>query len=356
MVSRNLLITFFFTTLCFLTSCESEVNDEQTRIVVLKVLSPANESQFIEGENFELTLDILKNNPEAVLQVSLNNKKILEKRGVRTSEKLTIESKNIRLGFNELQIKLKGFDNQTHIENRKVIVFTKTEPEILVPVIKNSFPHNPNHYTQGYEFEGGRLFEGTGQLGQSLISEILLNSGEVFRKIDNDPNIFGEGITILNNEIYQLTWQNRVCFVYNLQDFTKKKEFKYDGEGWGLANDGKVLFMSNGSSRITVRDVNSFDVLRTFDVFSNRQEIRALNELEYVDGFLYANVYQQNYIVKIDPKDGRVVGLIDCEQLVKEGKGNGDVLNGIAYNSKNSKFYLTGKNWEKVFEVDLQKK
>lgn len=356
MVSRNLLITFFFTTLCFLTSCESEVNDEQTRIVVLKVLSPANESQFIEGENFELTLDILKNNPEAVLHVSLNNKKILEKRGVRTSEKLTIESKNIRLGFNELQIKLKGFDNQTHIENRKVIVFTKTEPEILVPVIKNSFPHNPNHYTQGYEFEGGRLFEGTGQLGQSIISEILLNSGEVFRKIDNDPNIFGEGITILNNEIYQLTWQNRVCFVYNLQDFTKKKEFKYDGEGWGLANDGKVLFMSNGSSRITVRDVNSFDVLRTFDVFSNRQEIRALNELEYVDGFLYANVYQQNYIVKIDPKDGRVVGLIDCEQLVKEGKGNGDVLNGIAYNSKNSKFYLTGKNWEKVFEVDLQKK
>jgi glutamine cyclotransferase len=356
MVPRYLLLASYFTTLFFLAGCESDVKDEQTRMVVLKVVSPANEAQFIEGQNFELTLDILKDNQNAILHVFLNDNKILEKRGVRASEKLTIESKNIHLGFNELQIKLIDYDNQTHIEKRKIIVFTKTEPEILVPVIKNSFPHNPNHYTQGYEFEGGRLFEGTGQLGQSIISEILLNSGEVVRKKENDPNIFGEGITILNNEIYQLTWQNRVCYVYNLQDFSKKKEFKYDGEGWGLANDGKVLYMSNGSSRITVRDAYSFDILRTFDVFSNRQEIRALNELEYVDGFLYANVYQQNYIAKIDPKDGRVVGLIDCEQLVNEGKGNGDVLNGIAYNSKNSKFYLTGKNWEKVFEVDLQKK
>lgn len=334
--------------------CGDSTDDIDTRIVVLKVLSPNKDAQQIEGQAVEVSLDIKENNPDATLAIFVNGLEVLKKKGVTTNETFSISPDNIKLGFNEIEISLDGFDGKKHSDKRKIIVFANTTPDIFIPEIQQTFPHNPKHYTQGYEFSNGRLYEGTGQLGQSMLAEINLKTGDAIRKVENESNIFGEGITILNDEVFQLTWQSKICYVYDLKDFSTKRLFSYDGEGWGLANDGEVLYMSNGSSSITVRDPKTFDIIRGFDVFSNRQEYRALNELEFVDGYLFANVYTQNYIIKIDPKDGRVVGIIDCDELVKIGKGKGEVLNGIAY--QNKKFYITGKYWDKVFEVVLKLK
>lgn len=343
-----------FSVVFAIVSCNGDSDDSETRMVVLKILSPKNNSQFIEGQFIDMVLDISQPNSDAFLSVLVNGNLVYEKKGVSTEEKIALKQESISLGYNDIEVKLEGFNETNYTEKRRVVVFANSTPDIYLPVIQKTLPHNAKHYTQGYEFFANRLFEGTGQLGESMVAEINLNTGDALRKVPNEPNVFGEGITILNGEIFQLTWQSRICYVYNLADFTKKKQFSYDGEGWGLANDGKVLYMSNGSSTIFVRNPENFEVIRTFDVFSNRQEYRALNELEYVDGFLYANVYQQNYILKIDPKDGRVVGLIDCDELVKTGKGSGDVLNGIAFNKTNNRFYITGKYWDKVFEVILQ--
>ena len=356
MISKLSIYLFLGVFLCTFASCDDAVDEVETRMVVLKIESPNKDAQLIEGQQFDLQLDIIENNANARLTVLLNAAKILDKKGVSTNEKLTISPEQLKLGYNEIEVIIEGFDDTKHSELRNVIVFSKTQPEVFIPVVQKTYPHNANHYTQGYEFLGNRLFEGTGQKGQSKVAEINLNSGEPTRQVDNDASIFGEGITIMNGEIFQLTWQSQICYVYNLADFSKKKEFNYNGEGWGLANDGKVLYMSNGSSRIVVRDPKTFEEVRSFDVFSNSQEYRALNELEFVDGFLYANVYQENFIVKIDPKDGRVVGLIDGNDLTTEGRGSGDVLNGIAYNAVNKRWYITGKNWIKVFEVVLEKK
>jgi glutamine cyclotransferase len=334
-------------------SCNGD-SDDETRTVVLKVSAPKNNSQFIEGQSVSIVLDIIQPNSNAFLSVLVNGNLVYEKQGVSNEENIALDQASMNLGYNDIEIRLEGFNQTTHTERRKVVIFPNTTPDIYLPEIQKILPHNPKHYTQGYEFLEDRLFEGTGQLGESMVGEINLSTGSVLRKVSNEPNVFGEGITILNGEIFQLTWQSRICYVYNLVDLKMKKQFSYDGEGWGLANDGKVLYMSDGSSKIYVRNPENFEVIRTFDVFSNRQEYRALNELEYVDGYLYANVYQQNYILKIDPKDGRVVGLIDCDELVKIGKGSGDVLNGIAFNKKNERFYITGKYWDKVFEVILQ--
>jgi len=353
---KALHIFLFASLVILLTACNGADDTSETRMVVLKVLSPQKNAQFIEGQDASVKLDIKGDNLEATLMVLLNGQVLLEQKGVKASETITIFSEKMQLGYNDIEIVLEGFDDKKHSDKRQIIVFANTAPDIFIPEIQRSLPHNPKHYTQGYEFSSGRLYEGTGQLGQSMVAEIELNTGAALRKVENESNVFGEGITILNGEIYQLTWQSRVCYVYDLNGFSKKRQYTYDGEGWGIANDGEVLYMSNGSSKITVRNPKTFEIIRTFDVFSNRQEYRALNELEFVDGFLYANVYQQNYILKIDPKDGRVVGLIDCEELVQLGRGKGEVLNGIAYNAQNKRFYITGKYWDKVFEVVFKPK
>lgn len=351
---KSIHVCVFALILMVITACNGDDETTETRMVVLKVLSPQKDAQLIEGQDIAVKLDIKNDAPGATVAIFLNGEILHQQKGVKSSETITLYAENTKLGYNDIEIVLEGFDDKRHSEKRRIIVFAGSTPDIFIPEVQRSLPHNPKHYTQGYEFSGGRLYEGTGQLRESMVAEINLNSGAPIRKVENESNVFGEGITILNGEIYQLTWQSRLCYVYDLNDFSKKRQYSYDGEGWGLANDGEVLYMSNGSSKITVRDPKTFEIIRSFDVFSNRQEYRALNELEFVDGYLYANVYQQNYVLKIDPKDGRVVALIDCEELVQQGRGKGEVLNGIAYNSQNKRFYFTGKYWDKVFEVVLK--
>jgi glutamine cyclotransferase len=339
-----------------LVSCDGDDNNDEERMVVLRISSPKKESQFISGQEIQLTLDIKADYPDAQLEIFVNDSLIVSQKGAQKNMEFKLDSRTWNMGFNNIKVTLNGATETLVSDSRRVAIFSSSTPKILIPKIVETMAHNADHYTQGLEFFNGRLFEGTGQFGESVLTELNAGNGTRQRVLELNEDFFGEGITILNNEIYQLTWMNGICFVYDLNSFAQKRQFTYSGEGWGLANDGKHLIMSDGSSKIVFRDPKTFDIVRSIHVFSDKQEYRAINELEFVDGFIYANVYQQDYILKINPNNGEVIALIDCAELIKLGKSNGDVLNGIAYNQKNGLFYLTGKLWPKMFLVQLVEK
>lgn len=221
-----------------------------------------------------------------------------------------------------------------------------------------SYPHDPTAYTQGLVWYDGRLFEGTGEVGRSSIRETELTSGRVIRKRDLGVPHFGEGITILGDNLYQLTWQTQRAFMYDWRTFELKSEFTYQGEGWGLTTDGTSLIMSDGTAVIRFRDPATFDVQRSISVNDNGTAVTQLNELEWIKGEIWANVYQSDQIVRIDPETGKVLGWVDLAGILPQldRTGNEDVLNGIAWDEANDRIFVTGKNWPRLFEISLRQR
>ncbi|MFR9633345.1 MAG: glutaminyl-peptide cyclotransferase, partial [Rikenellaceae bacterium] len=216
-------------------------------------------------------------------------------------------------------------------------------------------PHATDSYTHGLQIVDGELFEGTGWEGQSRLMKVELTSGEttLLAKLPDDE--FGEGITILGDTVYMLTWQSGVLHLFNRESGKQIDKRLYSGEGWGLTSDGERLYMSDGSNRITIRDRDSFKVISSHAITLNGNPIPYLNELEWIKGEIWANVYTTNQIVIIDPNEWRVSGIIDLTGLLPdtERTPTTDVLNGIAYNEATDKIYVTGKNWSKIFEIEI---
>ncbi len=232
------------------------------------------------------------------------------------------------------------------------------EPKQLTYTVIATYPHNPESYTEGLEYRDGFLYEGTGDTeysGKSKLAKIDLKTGTDVQKINLAKEYFGEGITLLNGRIYQMTYKEQKCFMYDTKTFAKLKEFTYEGEGWGLTNDGKQLIMSNGGSNIFYRDPETFAITKTIAVSNNYGPLASINELEYVDGFVYANLWTTKKIVKIDLITGKVVAEIDLSDLLQKypPENQVDVLNGIAYDSVGKRFFITGKYYPKIFEVKL---
>ena len=229
--------------------------------------------------------------------------------------------------------------------------------------IVNVFPHDPDAFTQGLVFDDGVLLEGTGGgdrmatntgLPPASLREIELNSGRVLQQVSLDPQFFGEGITLLDGRIYQLTWQSRLGFIYDRESFTVDGEFEYTSEGWGLTHDGERLIMSDGTSAITFRDRETFAEIGRIEVAAEGQLIRRLNELEYVEGEIWANVFGTELIARISPADGSVIGWIDLAGLLtSRERASANVLNGIAYDSETQRIFVTGKLWPWLFEIEL---
>ncbi len=246
-------------------------------------------------------------------------------------------------------------DGRSFVDNRMVRVLSDIVPEKKVAVSIESFPHNPTSFTQGLEFDGDVLYEGTGDpgnKGKTIVASVDLNSGKQLKTMGLSAGFFGEGITILDGVLYQLTWQNQRCYKYDVNDDLRLLgEYSYTGEGWGLCNDGSQLIMSNGTERITFRNPQTFEITRTIDVYNNQGPINYLNELEFIDGKIYANVWTTNMVVIIDPLSGKVLEEVDCTSLLQKGQGAGEVLNGIAFNKRTGKMYMTGKYWSRLLEV-----
>jgi glutamine cyclotransferase len=223
--------------------------------------------------------------------------------------------------------------------------------------VVRTYPHDPRAFTQGLQFLDGVLYEGTGQVGQSTIRRVELETGKVLQKRDVPPPHFGEGITVWKDEIIELTWQTNVAFVYDKKTFELRRTFKYEGEGWGLTQDAAGLYMSDGSDELRVLDPATFAERRRIKVTLAGAPLKNLNELEWVKGEIFANVWQTDHIVRIAPASGKVVGLIDLRGLLPPAERAGtDVLNGIAYDAAHDRLFITGKWWPKLFEVKLVKK
>lgn len=223
--------------------------------------------------------------------------------------------------------------------------------------VVKSYPHDNRAYTQGLFWRDGHLYESTGQLGQSTMRKVDLQSGEVLKNIALDDKYFGEGAAVLDDKIYQLTWQNNQGFIYNAETLERIAEFGYTGEGWGLTTDGQYLYMSNGSERILVLDPRTFRTLRTIEVYTDQGRVTEINELEWIDGEIWANVYLTDQIVRIDPQTGVVTGIIDLKRILPPADKDltTDVLNGIAYDPETGRIFVTGKNWKKLFEIEVVK-
>lgn len=227
-------------------------------------------------------------------------------------------------------------------------------PERLKVKVLSTRPHDPEAFTQGLVLDGGTFYESTGLNGKSSLREVDPQTGKVKRKMDVPAEYFAEGLALVDGRLIQLTWKEEKAFVYDRADFKKVGEYRYDGEGWGLCFDGARLVMSDGSDRLTFRDPKTFAVQSIINVTLAGKPATELNELECVDGLIYANVWQTDDILRIDPKDGRVTAVIDASGLLTpEERQKTDVLNGIAWNPRTRTFLITGKLWPKMFEVEL---
>ncbi|MCA9859843.1 MAG: glutaminyl-peptide cyclotransferase [Thermomicrobiales bacterium] len=237
------------------------------------------------------------------------------------------------------------------------------QPPVIDPVapvrsyeVVAEHPHDASAFTQGLIFSDGRLYEGTGLYGSSELRLVDLESGNVLESHALDQQYFGEGITILGDRIYQITWRSGVAFVYDLASFEQVGMFSYQTDGWGLTTDGVSLIMSDGSDQLFFRDPDTFEVIRQLSVHDGNEPIVYLNELEYIDGVIWANVWQTSYVARIDPETGRVIDWLDLSALTQraaELDGGIDVLNGIAWNPETETVLVTGKRWPVLFEIRL---
>ncbi len=274
-------------------------------------------------------------------------------------------------------------DTKTNTANINANVADKsnsTEKKSAVPVytyeIVNTFKHDDKAFTQGLIFHNGFLYESTGEYGRSSLRKVELESGKVVQKKDVAKEFFAEGMTIFNDKIYQLTWQHYTAFVYDLETFNPIKEFRYQGEGWGLTHNGTNLIMSDGTHILRFLDPETFNVTRTVAVLQETgKPLFLLNELEYVKGEIWANIWHSeetltgttqgrlpnigkpNYIARINPESGKVVGWIDLADISPDDDNDGEnTLNGIAYDEATDRIFVTGKEWKKLFEIKLIQK
>lgn len=247
-----------------------------------------------------------------------------------------------------------GESSETHY--RTVVILPESAPAEYGYEITNTFPHDTEDYTQGLLIKDGVLYESTGQRGESTFKMKNLTSGETQKVVNLSADLFGEGLALINDEFYQLTWTSGQGFVYNDQ-MEQIRTFNYQLQGWGLTTLGDELVLTDETEKLYFVEPSSFTILREIQVYDNLGKVDSLNELEVIDGLIYANVYQEDYIVVVDPQTGEVLQKIDCSGLLTEDEARtADVLNGIAIDNSTGRIYITGKWWPKLFEVTFQPK
>jgi len=335
-------------------------NSQTTETDIIKnpltlTIEKAKDKNYIFGETIKISVNVDDITPEDTVFLLINN----EEAAKLTTKNLSYvwNTDAAHTGKNIIEIELNK-NNQRFRKQRFVIIFSNDIPEEYTYKIKNVYKHDVHAYTQGLFYHDGFLYEATGLKGESTVRKVKPETGEVLRSFAIPKDIFGEGITLFDNKIIQISWESGKGFVYDFDTFKQVDEFTYAGEGWGICTDGKHLFMTNGSSQVKVLEPQTYSVIKTFDVYDNKGGVRYLNELEYIDGYIYANIYQYEKIVKFDPQTGKVAAYIDLSHILpmNDYKPNTDVLNGIAYDKGNKRLFVTGKLWPKLFEIELVKK
>ncbi|MDR1170763.1 MAG: glutaminyl-peptide cyclotransferase, partial [Prevotellaceae bacterium] len=267
-----------------------------------------------------------------------------------------ISLSSIKMGVRRMSLLVYSANNVTETILFNLKIIPASAPVMYNYKVINEFPHDKNAYTQGLFFNEGFMYEGTGQNGYSSLRKVEIETGKVLQKQSLDSKYFGEGICLHNGKIYQLTWENREGFIYNYQDFTQTGKFNYNTEGWGITGDGTHLWMSDGTSNLYKINPDNMNVVEQIEVYTSQGAEQNINELEYINGKIWANVYTRDYIVIINPQTGEVTGKIDLSGILKKElrTQNTDVLNGIAFDKEKNLIFVTGKNWPKLFELRIE--
>ncbi|RMA58612.1 glutaminyl-peptide cyclotransferase [Ulvibacter antarcticus] len=303
-----------------------------------------------------------------VVDVEINNKKnktidsivyFMDSERMVSSEEnkeTKISLKGQKLGIRAVRATIYS-EGDTFEVKKDIIILSSIKPTLYTYKILETYPHDIEAYTQGLEFKNDTLYESTGQYKASSLRKTDYKTGAVLQKVTMADAYFGEGLTILNNKIYQLTWRENTGFIYNLSDLKKTGTFVYgkSKEGWGLANDGKMIYKSDGTEKIWTLNPNNLSEIDYIQLYTNTSKIPKVNELEWIDGKIYANIYEKDAIAIVDPTNGAVEGVIDLTGLKAKVTQHAElnVLNGIAYNGEKNTLYITGKNWDKMFKIEV---
>jgi len=277
--------------------------------------------------------------------------------GIRIEKDAAIADK--RLGKHAISATVFYEDQQKQLTNT-IHFFAAKSPDIYTYEIVNEYPHDEKAFTQGLEFHNGFLYESTGQYGESSLRKVEIETGKVLQKYDFDKQYFGEGMTIFNNKIYLLTWKKMMGFIFDLESFEKLGEFPYkqSREGWGLTHTSDKFIKSDGTEKLWFLNPDTLKEENFIEAYTHDRKTDELNELEYINGKVYANKWQKNSILIINPENGTVEGIANLKGLQEKAKekGTDNVLNGIAYDAENDRLFVTGKRWKSLFEIKLKKK
>nr|WP_294936517.1 glutaminyl-peptide cyclotransferase [uncultured Flavobacterium sp.] len=339
-------------------SCNGNKNAEEN---LFSFDSAALKEQYQPQETLSLALKNPENKTIDSIIYYINEKKV---GSVKGNAKLDFALANEKLGYQNIKA-LVYFEGENSETAHRVELVSNIQPKLLNYTVVNTYPHDLKAYTQGLEFYRDTLIESTGNgagngtniRGISSLRKTDYKTGKVHKIVELPATVFGEGCTVLNNKVYQITWQNGEGYVYNADTFKKEKTLPYfkQMEGWGLSNNGKSLLMSDGTEKIWFVNPADFKEVDYINVYTANSKIKAVNEMEWIDGKIYANIYQMDAIAIIDPKNGAVEAVINLTDLKSKVTQHPDVdvLNGIAYNPKTKTIFVTGKNWDKMFEIKV---
>ncbi len=339
----------------FITAFSCSNNSSKSRKPVSSIAIHPSKNSYVFGEKVSVQVKTkLKDGEIETIKLSFNGQLLKE------SKELDFTLENVelnKLGSGNFVAEAIKADGVKNTRTQVINTISDIQPEKYTYQIVNTYPHSKKHYTQGLLFNNDVLYESTGEYGTSGIFKINYLTGQIERSVMLDKKYFGEGITILNDKIYQLTYKNKKGFVYQLSDFALIDTFQFQSqEGWGLTNDGTNLIMSDGTHVLTWINPDNFTVVKTVQIANNKGIVNYLNELEFINGIIYANVYTTDLIVQIDPETGKVLAEINLSGILnmyKSGSETVDYLNGIAFNEKTKNLFVTGKYWPKLFEIKL---
>jgi len=338
---------------CCLVALVSSCGGETDPSELFDIQLEGQKTQFQQGTTVGVTLQSKKNVDITNIQYFIDGQEL-----ALENNRLTLAAE--KLGNKKLTAEVM-YGGKTVEVSKEIRLLAKERPKLFTYEVVNTYPHDPEAYTQGLEFVGDTLYESTGKRGQSTLRKLDYRTGDILQTVDLDPDKFGEGITILNNTIYQLTWQSGLGYLYRLDDLGKISSFSYgqSREGWGLCNDGTKIFKSDGTERIWYLDPQNLAETGYIEIVTNKSIFNKANELEYVDGKIYANVYGKESMMIINAFSGAIEGVINfggLTELIDKGAEwdpTNSVLNGVAHHKERNTFFVTGKNWNKLFEVKI---
>lgn len=362
---------YYFICLALLCSCggksarqkaEAEVNitaakkDEVKYVNSIKLVSPVKNKLYSYHDELVIDFESKDRFPVDSAAIYINGKQVaVTGKGVCS---FTYPVPEVRTGNMTVKVMTWHPDNKRGVASVMVKVKPDQSPVKYKYDVVKVYPHDPKAYTQGLLYHDGYMYEGTGQYGESSIRKTDMKNGKILSVLNIDSNLFGEGITIFGDKIYQITWRSRKGFIYDLKTFTLESTFQYNSEGWGITTVGNHLIMSDGSNKLYHVAPSTFSILKEVEVYDNNGPVEQLNELEYVNGLVWANVWLTDRIVAIDPETGAVKGELDMTGLLSPADkamtdDKDDVLNGIAWNPEKGTYYVTGKRWPKMFEIRI---